>query len=44
MLVSNYKYLGMLIDEFLSFTSHIPQLVKRLKLKLFFFFLLNKIL
>lgn len=37
-LVSTYRYLGFLIDESLSFTSHIQQLVKRLKLKLGFYF------
>lgn len=34
--VSNYRYLGILIDESLSFANHIQQLVKRLKLKLGF--------
>ena len=36
--VSSYRYLGILIDESLSFANHIQQLVKRLKLKLSFYF------
>ncbi len=36
--VSKYRYLGILIDESLSFTFHIQQLAKRLKLKLGFYF------
>jgi len=37
-IVSSYKYLGFLIDDQLSFKLHIQNLVKRLKLKLGFFF------
>ena len=37
-LVSSYKYLGVVIDDSLSFSAHIQQLVKKLKLKLGFFF------
>ena len=33
-----YKYLGVLIDDSLSFKPHIDHLVKKLKLKLGFFF------
>ncbi len=36
--VSKYRYLGILIDESLSFTFHIQQLAKRLKLKQGFYF------
>jgi len=36
--VSCYRYLDILIDESLSFTPHIHQLAKRLKLKLGFYF------
>ncbi len=36
--VSKYRYLCILIDESLSFTFHIQQLAKRLKLKLGFYF------
>ena len=36
--VSNHWYLGILIDDSLSFANHIQQLVKRLKLKLGFYF------
>ena len=37
-LVSSYKYLGFLIDDALSFKLHIQQLVKKLKLRLGFYF------
>ena len=37
-LVSSYKYLGIHIDDSLTFTEHIESLLKRLKLKLGFFF------
>ena len=37
-LVRSYKYLGILIDDNLSFKSHIDKLVSKLKLKLGFFF------
>lgn len=36
--VSQFKYLGILIDDSLSFKPHIQQLVKKLKLKLGFYF------
>jgi hypothetical protein len=36
--VTSYKYLGILIDDGLSFKLHIQQLVKKLKLKLGFYF------
>jgi len=36
--VSQYKYLGILIDDSLSFKPHIQQLVKKLKLRLGFYF------
>lgn len=36
--VHEYKYLGVLIDNSLTFKPHIEQLVKKLKLKLGFFF------
>ena len=36
--VSSYKYLGFLIDEHFSFKPHIDNLVKKLKLKLGFYF------
>ena len=36
--VSHYKYLGIIIDQSLSFTLHVQGLVKKLKLKLGFFF------
>ena len=38
-MVTSYKYLGILIDENLSFKLHINKLVSKLKLKLSFFFL-----
>ncbi|XP_013857613.1 RNA-directed DNA polymerase from mobile element jockey, partial [Austrofundulus limnaeus] len=37
-MVHTYKYLGFLIDDSLSFKPHIQNLVKKLKLKLGFFF------
>ena len=37
-LVKSYKYLGILIDDNLSFKCHIDKLVSKLKLKLGFFF------
>lgn len=36
--VHEYKYLGVLIDDSLTFKPHIEKLVKKLKLKLGFFF------
>ena len=33
-----YKYFGILIDDWLSFKTHIENLVKRLRMKLWFFF------
>ncbi len=36
--VSNYKYLGFLIDDSLSFGPHIQYLVRKLKSKLGLFF------
>lgn len=36
--MSHYKYLGITIDQSLSFTLHVQDLVKKLKLKLGFFF------
>ena len=36
--VSSYKYLRFLIDDSLSFKSQIQQLVKKLKLRLGFYF------
>ena len=36
--VSSYKYLGIWIDDKLSFKVHINTLVKKLKVKLVFFF------
>lgn len=36
--VSQYRYLGILIDDALSFGPHVEQLVKRLKVKLGFYF------
>ena len=37
-LVASYKYLGILIDDHLTFKPHIDDLVSKLKLKLGFFF------
>lgn len=37
-LVSNFKYLGIQLDDCLSFKMHINSLLKKLKLKLSFFF------
>ncbi|KAJ8287209.1 hypothetical protein GJAV_G00048920 [Gymnothorax javanicus] len=37
-LVSNYKYLGIHIDDGLSFKIHVDNLLKKLKMKLSFFF------
>lgn len=37
-MVTYYKYLGILIEENLSFKSHLVKLVSKLKLKLGFFF------
>jgi len=36
--VSQYRYLGILIDNALSFGPHVQQLVKRFKVKLGFYF------
>ena len=36
--VSSYKYLGIWIDEKLSFNVHISNLLKKLKLKMGFYF------
>jgi len=36
--VATYKYLGITLDDSLSFKCHIDQLLKKLKLKLGFFF------
>ena len=36
--VSQYKYLGIIIDDALSFKPHIQQLLKKLKIKLGFYF------
>jgi len=36
--VSSYIYLGLLIDDYLSFKHHIQQLVKKLRLRLCFYF------
>lgn len=36
--VHSYKYLGIWLDDALTFKPHIDNLVKKLKLKLFFFF------
>jgi len=35
--VSTYKYLGILVDSFLSFTAQIQQLVKKTKTETSFF-------
>ncbi len=37
-LVKEYKYLGIIVDDVLSFGSHITQLKKKLKIKLVFYF------
>ncbi len=36
--VKEYKYLGIIVDDALSFSSHITQLKKKLKIKLGFYF------
>lgn len=36
--VSNYKYLGFLLDEDLTFNSHVSNLVQKLKVKLGFYY------
>lgn len=36
--VSQYKYLGIILDHALSFKPHFQHLVKKLKLKLGFYF------
>ena len=36
--VSTYKYLGFILDDRLTFTSHVENLVKKLQLKLGFYF------
>ena len=35
--VTSYKYLGIWVDETLDFKSHVKQLTKKLRIKLFFF-------
>lgn len=42
--ISQYRYLGFLIDESLTFVPHVQQLVKRLKVKLGFYFRINSCL
>ncbi|KAF7711487.1 hypothetical protein HF521_000498, partial [Silurus meridionalis] len=37
-LVKEYKYLGIIVDDALSFGSHITQLKKKLKIRLGFYF------
>ncbi len=37
-LVKEYKYLGIIVDDVLSFSSHITQLKKKLRIKLGFYF------
>ncbi len=37
-LVKEYKYLGIIVDDVLSFSSHISQLKKKFKIKLGFYF------